>query len=867
MQSQQQSSPGRPIEPPPLVEGGSDPGIFAGYQGEAARFDERLLPNGTARPLWQQFQRYLDQLGATEFTRRWDHSQRLIYENGISYSAYGDPELNARPWDLDALPLLLDEAEWNKVSAGLTQRATVLQLALADLLGPQRLVKEGVLPLELLFGHHGFRLPFHGQTPPGGSFLPFYAADLGRAPDGSWWVLADRTEAPSGVGFALENRVVVSRMLPDVFRACNVQRLAPFFIAFKAQMQQLALQQLENPRIVIYTRGPQHENYFEDAYLARYLGYNLVEAGDLAVRDDKLWLKTLDGLLEVDVMLRRPNSESCDPLEFSDETALGVPGLLSAARRGEVAIANPLGSGLVESPVFMAFLPRLCKALLGEELLLPGIATWWCGEPNSLDRVLANHDQLVLSNAYRARGRGYSSDKRLNAEPADQVRERIAENPSQYVGQERLALSTVPRWENGAARSAHLVLRAFAVASGDSYAVMPGGLARTSNPDIPSPLAIPASQGSKDAWVLGSKPVQHVTLLAHRDEAIVIRRTGADLPSRVADNIYWLGRQIERADAAARQMRTFILRLTSETASGSGVASNTLLRALAAQGQIEPGFALDDIRKQMPQIELALPKLVFDREQPGSIRSVLDRMFRTASLVRDRISTDSWRTLVRIDQSFQAPDAVDLTDVLSLLNGLIVDLAAIEGMCMESMTRSHVFRFLDMGRRLERALQTIALLDSCLVESHGDDTDALEAALEIADSVMTYRSRYLANLQLPAVLDLLLTDETNPRSIAYQLVTLEQQIEQLPGEAHPPGYLAHERLILSMVHSVRMVDVHGLCEAFDMGERNHLATLLADLERDLENLSREISNRYLVHAGPSRRMSPAAPDPTDEVES
>ncbi len=857
MQSQQQSSAGTSVAQAQVSHVPAPPDLFVGYQTNASRYDELLHPNGVARQTWQHFRGLLDQMGPAEFSRRWGHSQRLIYENGLSYSAYGDPDENARPWDLDPLPLLVSEAEWNKISIGIAQRATVLQLVLADLLGPQHLVKEGVLPVELLFGHSGFRLAYHGQMPPSETFLPFYAADLGRAPDGQWWVLADRTEAPSGIGFALENRVVVSRMLPDMFRACNVQRLAPFFIAFKAQLQRLALQQPENPRIVVYTRGPHHENYFEDAYLARYLGYSLVEAGDLAVRDDRVWLKTLDGLLQVDVLLRRPNSEACDPLEFSDDTALGVAGLLQAVRKETVGIANPLGSGLVESPAFMAFLPRLCKFLLGEDLLLPGIATWWCGESQSLGRVLANQSQLVVLNAYRTRGTGYASDKRLNAMAPEELRNLIQTNPGQFVGQERPALSTVPRWDDGAAKPANLVVRSFAVASGESYCVMPGGLARTSDPTVPNPLTVPASGGSKDAWVLSSKPVDHVSLLTHRDDRIVIRRTGGDLPSRVADNIFWLGRQIERADAAARQMRTFILQLTSETSTGNDVVPGTLLRALAAQGQIEPGFALDEIRHQLPQLESALPALVFDRDQPGAIRSLLDNMFRSASLVRDRISTDSWRILVHIDQAFQAPQIIDLTDVLSLLNGLIADLAAIEGMCMESMTRSHVFRFLDIGRRLERALQTVGLLDSCLIESSGNDSDTLEAMLEIADSVMTYRSRYLANLQLPAVLDLLLTDETNPRSVAFQLATLQAQIEQLPGDDHPPGYLPHERLILSMVHAVRMVDVLGVCESYDVGDRQVLASLMGSLDRNLQNLSREIANRYLVHAGPSRRMSTA----------
>lgn len=864
MQSQQQSHPGNPAIAPAVELSGMANAFFAGYQANSGRFDELSAADGARRPAWQKFCQLLDSMGARDFTRRWEQSQRLIYENGVAYSAYGDPDDNARPWELDALPLLIDEAEWRQVEQGIAQRAQVLRLALADLLGPQRLISEGVLPASLLFAHPGFRLPFHGQTPEGNSFLPFYAADLGRSPDGRWWVLADRTEAPSGMGFVLENRVVLSRMLPEIFRSCNVQRLAPFFINFKSTIQGLAPHAQENPCIAVYTRGPDHENYFEDAYLARYLGYNLVEADDLAVRDSKVCLKTLDGLLPIDVLMRRPNSEACDPLEFNDEAGLGVAGLLHSARCGEVALANPLGSGLLESPAFMAFLPRLCKFFLNQDLLLPGVATWWCGEESSRRRVLENPDQLVLASAYRHRGAGYETDRALNSVDPKQLGELIRANPGGYVAQERMHLSTVPCWDDGKAFTAHLVLRSFAVAGGDSYSVMPGGLARTSDATKPSPLAIPASQGSKDAWVLSSKPVEHVTLLPKPDEGIEIRRTGADLPSRVADNIYWLGRNIERADAAARQLRTIVLRLTSEMAAGENEAPTALLRALAAQGQIEPGFALDDIRQPLPQIEVALPQMVFDRSQPGSIRAVLDAMFRSASLVRDRLSTDSWRVLVRIDQSFrasQAEDAPDLTDILSMLNGLIVNLAAIEGMCMESMTRSHVFRFLDMGRRLERALQTIELLENCLIESPEPSSDVLEAVLEIADSVMTYRSRYRANIQLPAVVDLLLTDETNPRSVAYQLQTLEKQIEQLPADPHPPGFLAHQRLILSMVHAVRMVDVLGVCESYSMGQHEPLGDLLQSLDRDLQHLSRALALRYLVHAGPARRMTSTAATP------
>ncbi|MEM8946972.1 MAG: circularly permuted type 2 ATP-grasp protein [Planctomycetota bacterium] len=856
MQSQRQS-----IETPPAgqnaIRAMSGSGVFAGYDAQGTGFDELINSKGELRPPWQKFRGLVDALGTKEFSRRWDHSQRLIYENGLAYSAYGDPEESGRPWQLDPLPLVISSSEWTNVAAGVAERAEVLQLVLRDLLGPQRLIKEGILPPAVLFGHPGFRLPLHGQVPAGESFLHFYASDLGRSPDGRWWILADRTESPSGIGFALENRVVVSRMLPEVFRQCNVQRLAPFFMAFRTTLQKLSPVHSENPRIVMHSRGPDGEGYFEDAYLARYLGYALIEGADLAIRDNRVWLKTLDGLLPVDTLLRRPNSELCDPLEFGGETADGVAGLLNASQRGNISIVNPLGAGIVESPVFMAFMPRLCKFLLSKDLALPGIATWWCGEPKSLQHVLTNLDSLVISPAYRRRGNGLAKRKALAAMSKEELAQAIQQHPEQYVAQERLRSSTTPHWAEGKASPASLIMRAFAVVNDDGYLVMDGGLARTSSTTGTSAGIVPKGQGSKDAWIVGDEPVDHVTLLSQPDESVELRRTGSDLPSRVADNIFWLGRQIERADASARLLRTVILRMTSETADGTSSVLPPLLRALAEQGQIEPGYAVEEMKEPLPDFETSLPRLVFDTHQPGSLRSVLDQVFRLASQVRDRISVDTWRIFVRIDQRFRLSNSasIDLTDVLTLVNSLIVDLAAIEGMVAGSMTRSHVFRFLDLGRRLEQALQTVGLAQSCFVGNRDVTAELLEAVLEIADSLMTYRSRYLANLQMAAVLDLLLTDETNPRSAAFQIIRLSEHVDQLPREQNTPGYDAHRRLTMSMVHAVRMVNIQELSDLHNLGEHGQLAELLDVLSRELPMLSNQIAQRYLVHAGPARTMS------------
>lgn len=878
MQSQRQTSDAAAQEQvvgPPVP----PPGVMQGYQHalenlvssghvSSRSFDELLgpaprLPGAPARAPWLDFQDRLNRLGNEEFARRWERSQRLIYENGISYSPYGDPEASGRIWELDALPLPIPAHEWQHVAAGVAQRAQLLQLVLADLFGPQRLLKERVLPPELVLGHPFFQLPYLNLPPAGNSFLHFYAVDVARAPDGRWWLLADRCESPSGAGFALENRIVISRMLPDVFQACHVKRLAPYFRSVRDHLQEIAQTNRDNPRVVMLSRGPNYGNYFEDAYLARYLGYTLVEGADLAVRDHSVWLKTLDGLQPVDVLLRRPNSDACDPLEFSGNASLGPTGLLQASAKGNVSISNPLGSGLVESSAFMAFMPRLCKFFMQTDLILPGIASWWCGEERSLSHALENVDKLTIGYAFRRRGHGSGAFRDLSHLSNAELKERLRANPSHYVAQERVESSTTPMWKDGSATSAQLVMRAFAVSQGGSYQVMDGGLARTSPPTAEqasphSPL-VPQGRGSKDTWIISDEPVEQVTLIVSHEEQITLRRSGTDLPSRVADNISWLGRHLERADATARLLRTFIHRVTSESADGKLTELPALLRAMAGQGQIEASYAVSGIGDRLPKLESILPRLTFDGSEPGTLRSVLDSLFRVASLVRDRLSVDTWRILVRIDKSFRQPEEArptDLTDVLTMLNRLVVDLAAIEGLVMESMTRSHVFRFLDIGRRLERAMQTLAIVRSCFIEAQSISPELLDATLEIADSLMTYRSRYLANLQLPAVLDLLLTDETNPRSVAFQLATLQSHIEQLPRDNDQPGLAPYMKIIAGMTHAVRVVDIRDVSDRFRQGDPEQLDILVTTFERELPLLADEIWRRYLVHAGTPRKMSP-----------
>lgn len=855
MQSQTQSS-GDPLP--------TEASLFGAYKAPAGTFDEMLTAEGASRPAWRGLRAQLDGIGGAELRRRWTGSQRLIYENGVTYSAYGDPDERPRPWALDPAPLLLHENEWQPIAAGLRQRAKLLELILQDLYGEQKLVASGVLPAELLYRHPGYRLPLHRSPAPSGvvaaSMLKLYAADLGRSADGQWWVLADRTEAPSGVGFALENRIVTSRMLAEPFRDRHVRRLAPFFLQLRDALRRASSSAALNPSVAILSQGASHKNYFEDAYLARYLGYLMVEGGDLAVRDRKLWMKTLDGLAPIDILVRRPNTADCDPLELGGGSRSGVAGLLQAERDGAVVVANACGSGLVESPVFMAFMPRLCQALLGEPLLLPGAASWWCGEPASLEFVLTNLDRLVLKKAYRQRGSESLLTKELHDTPRERLVEMIRREPHAYVAQEQVIRSTTPAWTEAGLVPVRVAMRAFAVAGAERFHVMHGALARTTSERGPLESTVLEGEGSKDVWIVGDEPAPHVSLLPGDQEQVELVRIGAELPSRVADNSFWLGRYLERADAAARLVRLVTTRLASESEAADFAELPALVRGLVEQGQIEPGHAVDTMRDLLPAVERALPSEVLNPKQPGSLGATIRLLFGTAAQVRDRLSRDAWRIVLRINQRFRQQDAAgaDLTDLLNVTDELILDLAALGGMVVESMTHTQFYRFLDIGRRVERAMQTTELLRATLIETDTLPAPVLEALLESADSLMTYRSRYRASIKLAPTLDLLVTDESNPRSLAWQLNTLERHLGKLPrtSDQATAGDPPELRFAMGLTHAIRMIDVVQLADSFELGERQPLATLLDQVSRDLPRLASTLALKYLAHSGPSRQLAP-----------
>lgn len=842
----------------------SEPGgLLGSYQPPPTAFDEMLDADGTIRPAWRRLMGALDKLGPESLMRHADQARRLLRDNGVTYNVYGSADSPDRPWELDCVPLLLPGDEWNRLAEGLVQRATLLNLILVDIYGRQELLKQGLLPPELVLGHPGFLLPCHGIRVPNDCFLHLYAAHLARGADGRWLVLADRTQGPSGAGYAVENRLVVSRVLAENFHEARVRRLASFFKTLRESLYASATRHRENPRVVLLSPGPTSSAYFEDAYLARYLGFTLVEGGDLTVRDNAVYLKTLGGLLPVDVVLRRLQDDDCDPLELRGETILGVPGLVQAARQGNVVVANALGCGILESPALGALLPDLCRRMLGEELRLPSVPTWWCGRDDDRRYVLDRLPQMVIRHALLPRSRKPIVPGRLSSAERERLAEQIRKHPASYAAQELVERSTCPIFSRGGFQPRHLALRTFVATAGDRYEVMPGGLLRLSDQSDQLGPSMSAGQGSKDLWVLSDGPVHPVTLLQPSGAPIDLRRSTHDLPSRVADNLFWLGRQLERAEGIVRQLRSLISRLISESEPGSMPEIPVLFEALLSDWRHEnPKVGADELHDEddpYRERRAEILRLLFDESRPDSLRSTLHTVHRLATIVRDRLSIDSFQILNQlfreIGRSGTQAD-LPLGDALNQLNQLVLLLAAFSGLGMESMTRGPGWRFLDIGRRIERGQHTVRLLRGTLVTPYEEQQPVVEALLEIADSSMTYRARYLTSIQVPPALDLILTDESNPRSVAFQLNALAQHVKDLPREEGRPQVSAEQRIVQAVQTDLVCTDVEALCSAIDgkTGERSQLDELLLRLETQLGGLAEAVTHSYLIHAGKSQRL-------------
>jgi uncharacterized circularly permuted ATP-grasp superfamily protein/uncharacterized alpha-E superfamily protein len=803
--------------------------ILSGYKPRPNNFDEMVDHGGRVREHWRPFLQMLAEQGPAEIDRRFAAADRHLRDSGVFYRVYEDPAGAVRPWPLSHVPLLIDAKEWQELKTGLIQRAELLEAILKDIYGPADLVRDGRLPAAVIAGNPEFLRPLVGAAPAGGAHLRFYAVDVGRSPQGRWWVLGDRTQAPSGAGYALENRIALSRAMPDVYRALHVERLAPFFQAFQAELS--ALNRQDDSRVCVLTPGPLNETYFEHAYLARYLGFLLVEGEDITVREDGVFIRTVSGLKRAEVLLRRLDSDFTDPLELSARSRLGVPGLVQAVRDGTVVIANALGSGVLEARAMLSFLPALAPAVLGQDLAIPNLATWWLGDPGRRSEVLERLDSMVIGSAFAGdltdHSYGdYASASELVPGSRERLVEAIGRRGADFVAQEAVTLSTTPAWHDGKLVPRPFILRLMLARVGDGWRVMPGGFVRVAD-DVDA-RAVNLQHGGRtaDAWVLSDKPVPELTLLPTPDRIAINRATGAP-PSRAAANLFWLGRYVERTEATLRLVRALLSRATESDEAALGVHAR-ICSLLAAWSAVP-----NDILSATPArvASAALQR----RDLTGAVPYLGSAAQQAASVIRERFSPDAWRALTDLVELINLPldQGFSESALIERANGALRIIASFSGLEQENMSRLAGWRYLELGRRIERALASCRFTRQFAFAT--DPDGALDVLLELADSQITYRRRYVMVAARAPVVDLVALDPNNPRSIVFQLLRIETHLAALPKRGEENRLSPPEQVATAATTRLRTADAALIDDA----------TLL-DVEAALMKLADMVASTYFT---------------------
>ena len=780
-----------------------------GYRARPNHYDELLAGDGTVRPHWLPIVESFENLGIQRMLDRAERTRRQLAQDGVTYNVpaavttKGADEADNRhiPWPLDPVPIVVPDDEWDQVRRGVAQRAELLNLILADIGGDQSLLRSGAIPPRLVLGDPQFLRSLHGVVNPGSKQLAMVGVDFVRAADGSWITFGHRTQVPSGAAYALEDRRILSRVMPTEIEQADAQRLAPFLRLYRKALRAAAPEGVEDPVMVVLSSGTRSETAFEHTALAAHLGIALVRGSDLEVHDDGVHLQTVHGPTPVHVILRRLDAAYCDPLELDPASTLGVPGLVDAVRAGRVTVVNGLGTPILENAGITTLLPDLARSLLGEDLILPSAGAWWCGDPAGRSHVLAHLDDLIIRPVSRADSRSSIETRRLTTAERAELRSRLATAPDRYVGQERLEPGTAPCLTDGGLRSRPTVLRTFAVADDDGYFVMPGGLARSAPDDrddaVSQPISNLTGALSKDIWVCGGSRELERGFWLSPDQRPVPARRGAP-SARAAEDLFWLGRYAERAESTARLLRVIRDRRREFSANAGGPGPVAVGVLLAGLGRITGTFPPPDETNESGSVDLTAPELssdlaviVADDNNPGSLAHSLHRLIDDIDELRDQLSVDTKLAIADLDQRARDLDPrseVPDETVDELLTDTIQGLLSLTGLVSESLIRDEIWYFIDAGRRIERAIHLSGLLAATLRTERTAAAESLviESVLTSMESIITYRRRYRSHASVPSVLDLLLSDDTNPRSLRYQLDQLEFDLGQLhEGEAVP----------------------------------------------------------------------------------
>lgn len=813
-------------------------------------FDELTTPTGKVWPHWEKLASAYEKLGMEKMEQRNKEVGQTLRENGVTYNIYGDPNGMNRPWRLDPVPIVFSQQDWEEMEKGLVQRAELLNFILSDIYGERRLIREGFIPFEMIYNHKGFLRQADKIRIPGPQQLVQYSADLARGPNGKMWVLHDRSDAPSGAGYSLENRAAMTRVFPDLIRENQVRKISSYYQTLKNTLSTLSWKNKENPRIVMLSPGPSNETFFEHAYLSSSMGFTLAFGQDLTMSDGHIWLKTLKGLEKVDVIVRRVDDVFCDPLEFRADSHLGVVGLMEAVRQRNVMVINPLGCRILENPGLMAFLPQISRHVTGQELILPSVATWWCGQEKEKKYVLENIEKLIIRTIYRSDVNKSVYGATLSKAEIEQIKEAIRVRPYLYVGQEMVDFSTSPSLIDGKLEARNAVFRSYIVADSDNetYHVMPGGLSRSSPKKGVFIVSNQSGGISKDTWVLGQpkeapRPVK---------VPVVVGQVENILPSRTGENLFWMGRYLERTVSTTRLMR-IILRKYNETEDEVHIEKDqtlvTLLKGLTSLTGTMPG--LYD-KRILRNAEKELHSLATDANRFGSLAHSLRSFLSNGYAVRDRLSLDTWRILDLISEEFERmkTNGLNLRAIYHRLDHLIVHMMAFNGLNIDNMTRESTWRLLNIGRFMESSIGTCLMLQATLTNNQAADLEKslIELVLMSNESLVTYRYRYRSNLEVLGVLSLLIADERNPRALAYMIDHIDEHLKNLPSQSTGTGLSPARKKLLEALTRVRLADLNMLAEPkAEDNSRKELKLFLGEVIQTLQQASTIIYESYFSH--------------------
>jgi len=827
--------------------------LLNSYKKAINSYDEVIDQNGQVKPYWQSLFDTLESIGMEELELRNQEIINKLKENGVTYNVYNSDNDGNRAWKLDPIPFLIHQKEWQNIEKGLKQRAHLLDLILKDIYGPQLLIKKNIIPAELVFDNSGFLQPCFDVKQKLQNQLLIYACDMARGPDAKMWLLDNRTQSPSGSGYTLENRTVMAKVFPELNKNIYRNRLSPYFNHLQQTVATLGNLSNENPNVVFLTPGADNETYFEHVYLSSYLGYTLVQGSDLLVRDGFVWLKSIDGLERVDVIIRRVDDEWCDPLELRQNSLLGVPGLLQVMRMGNVAVVNPPGASVVENYGMMAFMQNACKFLLDEPLQMNSVATWWCGQTKELNFVLSNLHRLIIKKANRKQGFKSLYGRQMSKEDLETLRQMILKNPKDFVAQEEVSLSTTPSFIDGKLVPRFAAIRTFLVSDGNDYKVMQGGLTRSS--PVKDKFVISNQLGglSKDTWIVTDTPTEHY-------ERIVIRKTANNqhnnsLTSRNAENLFWVGRLFERTISLTSFLKIVLDRLNenvNDKAKKQQEYLVVLFKSITHLTKTYPGFTeeVDDSIFENPEPELF--SLINNSKKAGSVAYDIQLFLRTSNQVSDKWNADTRRILNLIEDNLQSlRNSHSINQVSHNLDKLYTRLFAFYGNIFETLPRDSGFYLLEAGKNIERILSLVSVLRSAFSFKNNDEVETvlMEAVLENHHLLAQYRYIYKSHWSLVAVIKMAFLETNLPYTLSYLLDALSSSLSKLPRNIDSNRLNIAERTVLEAITLVKLFDAESMIKADeDTQYRTELDKTLKQVYDLISKVTSNLASLYFNHS-------------------